>query len=224
MKIIAVSLTLVLAAGRLAAQQDVRARLEGRVPAEVSAAVVAAATQAAAQGLPVDPLVQKALEGAAKGVPAERVIAAVQELAARLATAAGALREGGFDPPAVVAIEAGAFALTAGLSPTQVRDIATVSVPPYDPATSLRVAGTLAAIGVPGTQVVEVVATSIQAGLTQAEVAALPNSIQTRMARGATPAQAAAGQTRATATRPAGSPGPPTERPVRPADRPARRP
>jgi len=222
-KITAIGVTLVLAAGGLAAQQDVRARLEGRVPAEVSAAVVAAATQAGAQGLPVDPLVQKALEGAAKGVPAERVIAAVQELAARLATAAGALHDGGVATPSSMAIEAGAFALTAGMSPQQVRDLAAVSVPPYDPATSLRVAGTLAAIGVPGKQVVDVVSTTIQAGLSQAEVAALPGSIQTRMARGATPAQAAAGQTRATATRPAPA-GPPTERPVRPADRPARRP
>ena len=224
MRIIACSLTLALAAAGLAAQQDVRARLEGRVPAAVSAAVVTAAATAAAQGLPVDPLVQKALEGAAKGVPAERVILAVQELASRLSTAAGALRDGGVESPAGAMIEAGAFALTAGLSAQQVRDVAAVSVPPYDPATSLRVAGTLAAIGVPGAQAVEVVSTSIQAGLTQAEVAALPNSIQTRMARGATPAQAAAGQTRAAGARPATPGSPAADRPVRPADRPARRP
>ena len=222
MNTITLGLTLVFSAGILAAQQNVRARLEGRVPPEVSAAVANAAAQAASLGLPVEPLVQKALEGAAKGVPAERVITAVQELAARLATAAGALRESGVAEPGAAAIEAGAFALTTGLSPQQVRAVATVSVPPYDPATSLRVAGTLAAIGVPGKQVVEVVSASIEAGLTQAEVAALPNSIQTRMARGATPAQAAAGQTRATAARPAAPANPSTDRPTHPARTPAR--
>src|SRR5439155_592321 len=55
--------------------QDVSARLGGRVPPTVRQAVVTIAAGAAARGLPVEPLVQKAIEGGAKGVPADRVIA-----------------------------------------------------------------------------------------------------------------------------------------------------
>src|SRR5207247_48609 len=62
---------------RLAAQQpDVAARLNGRVPAEVVPAVAGVAASAASRGLPVEPLIQKAIEGGAKGRPAQQVIAA----------------------------------------------------------------------------------------------------------------------------------------------------
>ena len=64
----------------MSAQVDVPARLAGRVPPEVVAVVRGVVDSAAARGLPVEPLVQKALEGGAKGVPAERVIAAVRAL------------------------------------------------------------------------------------------------------------------------------------------------
>ena len=208
---------LVVMAARLHAQQDVRSRLGARVPADVAVAVESAAARAAAQGLPVEPLIQKALEGAAKGVPAERVIAAVGVLLTRLAAASGALREGGVSAPDADAIEAGAFALTAGLSDGEVRDLARASVPPYNPAATLRIAGTLAALGVPSAQAAELVVANIRAGRSSAELASLPGSVQGQIARGATPAQAAAGLTRAAAAaRPPATPG-------RPADRPGRR-
>src|SRR5207249_1990487 len=67
---------------RLAAQQpDVAGRLNGRVPAEVVPAVAGVAASAASRGLPVEPLIQKAIEGGAKGRPAQQVIAAVRALA-----------------------------------------------------------------------------------------------------------------------------------------------
>src|SRR3989475_8775288 len=69
---------------------------------------------AAARGLPVELLVQKALEGGAKGVPADRVIAAVRALVGELDASAGALHSAGLAAPDGDAIEAGAFALTAG--------------------------------------------------------------------------------------------------------------
>src|SRR5258707_281625 len=97
MRTIGLVLTLLLGStltGALDAQ-DVRPRLDRRVSPKVQRAVQRIATDAAAQGLPIDPLVQKAIEGAAKGVPADRVIAAVRALAGRLGQSMAAVREGG---------------------------------------------------------------------------------------------------------------------------------
>src|SRR5947209_18746145 len=101
-----VGVTLALTAAavlRLAAQApDVTARLAGRVSPEVARAVAGIAASAAERGLPVEPLVQKAIEGGAKGKPADRVIAAVRALSVQLAAAAAALRSGGPAAPAPV--------------------------------------------------------------------------------------------------------------------------
>jgi len=49
-------------------------------------------------------------------------------------------------------VEGGAYALSAGLSRRQTSDLVRVSRPPYDPTLTLRVAATLAALGVPPQQ------------------------------------------------------------------------
>src|SRR5207247_998016 len=88
--------------------QDVGARLDRRVSPEVQRAVQGIAADAAARGLPVDPLVQKAIEGAAKGVRGDRVIAAVRALAGRLAEAMEAVRAGGLAAPSGAVVAPGA--------------------------------------------------------------------------------------------------------------------
>src|SRR3989441_10599262 len=101
MRTIGLALTLVLGStltGALSAQ-DVRAQLDGRVSPEVQRAVRGIAADAAARGLPVEPLVQKAIEGAAKGVPADRGIAAGRTLAGRLGEARQGVRSGGGAAP-----------------------------------------------------------------------------------------------------------------------------
>lgn len=203
------------------AQQSIHDRIGARVPANVLAALDSAAALAAARGLPTEPLVQKVLEGAAKGVPAERVIAAVQALVARLAMSADALVQGGLAAPDADAIQAGEFALTAGLAEGDIGTLTRVSVAPYSPAATLRVAATLVAVGVPAAQAVELIEAQIAAGRSPAELTALPGSVQMQMARGVTPAQAARGLTRAAAS---GQGGRPPAAPGRPADRPGRRP
>src|SRR2546422_972873 len=90
----------------------IAARLAGRVSPEVATLVVELGTAASARGLPVDPLIQKAIEGSAKGVPFERVAAAVRLVAMRLDTAAEALRQGGLAFDTVV-LAAGPFGLHA---------------------------------------------------------------------------------------------------------------
>ena len=197
--------------------QDVAARLAGRVSPQVAALVQQLAASAAARGLPVDPLIQKAIEGSAKGVPADRISAAVRTLVAQLDVAAAALSRAGPAHPDTDAIAAGAFALNAGLSDANVTDLARVSGPRHTEAATLRVAGTLAAIGVPAAQTVELVTAVIEAGGESADVVALPAQVTAGVSqgRGVTPAQAAAGLARAAAAR-ANAPGQQRPRPAHP--------
>jgi len=68
-RIIGLVFTLVLGStltGALSAQ-DVQPRLDRRVSPEVQRAVQVIAADAAARGLPVEPLVQKAIEGQRRG-------------------------------------------------------------------------------------------------------------------------------------------------------------
>jgi hypothetical protein len=181
-------------------QQDIAARLEGRVPADIAALVTELGTAAAARGLPIDPLIQKAIEGSAKAVPADRVALAVRLVAAQLDTAAGALRSAssvlGAD---TVAIAAGAFAVSAGLSGGDIVQLARGGVPPADAIIGLRVAGTLVAMGVPAADAVNVVSATLQAGRPGGELLSLPGRVQAQVARGVPAAQAAAGLARAAA-------------------------
>ena len=200
-------IALIVAPG--AAQTPVRVRLEGRVPPAILASVEAIVADAAARELPTEPLVQKALEGGAKGVAPERILAAVQLVHTRLSAAGAAIDRAGVGRSAT-AIEAGAFALTAGLSGEDVS--ALVRGASDDPAPALRVAATLSALGVPAAETVALVTSTVAAG---ADVTALPQTIQAAMIRGATPAQAARLAQGGGGGR--GQPhGPPPDRPSRP--------
>jgi hypothetical protein len=214
-KTLCVALLLAIAGAPLAAQQE----LAGRVPPEIAALVHQLATDAAARGLPIEPLMQKAIEGSAKGVPADRVATAVRVLLAQLDVAAAALRQAGSSRPDTDAIAAGAFALNAGLSAQQVTALASVSRAPYSTAVTLRVASTLAAMGVPAAETVELVTQTIASGGPATDVLGLPGQVMAGVSqgqgRGVTPAQAAAGLARAAAAR-ANAPGQNKPKPAHP--------
>lgn len=202
----------------LSAQQPTIAqRLQDRVPPEVAALVQRLGAAASARGLPVDPLIQKAIEGSAKGVPAERVSIAVQQLVAQLDTAAIALREGGLTTDTLI-IGAGAFAITAGLSSHDITALARTGASTPALTVGLRVAGTLAAMGVPPSEDIGLISTKLRSGQPAADLLGLPGSVQAEIARGVTPAQAAAGLERAAAAQGRGGPPPhPTHPPHPPA-------
>ena len=204
MKTFCVALLLAIAGKPLGAQQE----LAGRVPPEIATLVRELTASAVARGLPVDPLIQKALEGSAKRVPADRVATALHALVAQLDMAAAALQQAGPARPDTDAIAAGAFALNAGLSKRDVTALALVSRPPYGTAATLRVASTLAAMGVPATQTVELVTQVIKSGGPAIDVLGLPAQVMAGVSRGqgVTPAQAAASLARAAAAR-ANAPG-----------------
>jgi len=85
------------------AGQSVRSRLEARVPTAAVPTVDSLVQVAAREGLPTEPLVQKALEGGAKHVPAERIGAAAQEMLEQLRDARALLVRAGDAPPATAA-------------------------------------------------------------------------------------------------------------------------
>lgn len=191
----------------LGGQGDVASQLAGRAPPAVIATVQQLADSAAVLGLPINPLIQKALEGGAKGIPDDRVLAAVRAVLTQLHAAAVAIRAAGVAAPDGETIEAGAFALNAGLGDRQVQDLVRASIsPPYVPAATLRIAGTLAALGVPPKETVDLVRASIRAGRPPAELLNLPSRVQESMARGIPPAEAAAGLARAAGQAPARQP------------------
>ena len=206
MKTLCVALLLAIAGTPLRAQQG----LAGRVPPEIATLVHQLAADAAARGLPIEPLIQKAIEGGAKGVPADRGAIAVRVLLAQLDVAAAALRQAGSDRPDTDAIAAGGFAINAGLSAQQVTALASVSRAPYSTAVTLRIASTLAAMGVPAAETVELVTQTIASGGPATDVLGLPGQVMAGVSqgqgRGVTPAQAAAGLARAAAAR-ANAPG-----------------
>jgi hypothetical protein len=200
----------------LSMQQGVADRLAGRVPADVGAIAETLAARASARGLPVDPLIQKAIEGSAKGISSERVIAALRLVAMQLDTAAAALA-GGTLGSDTSAIAAGEFAVTAGLSGRDVAQLARSKAARPDVIVGLRVAGTLAALGVPPAETVTLVTATLQSGRPAAELLALPARVQAEVARGTEPAQAAAGLARAAAAQIRHGPPPGREHPAHPA-------
>jgi hypothetical protein len=197
----------------LGMQQGIADRLAGRVSPEIAGLVDRLGTAAAARGLPVDPLIQKAIEGSAKGISAERVATAVRLVAMQLDTAAGALRDGGLAAD-TVAIAAAAFAITAGLNGRDIAQLARFGSQASEVTVGLRVAGTLVALGVPPSETVTLVGATLQSGRPVGELLALPGRVQAAMAKGAGAAQAAAGLARAAAAQ--NRRGPPPARPQPP--------
>jgi len=190
----------------LSLQQGIAQRLAGRVSPNVAAAVEGTGTAASARGLPVDPLIQKAIEGGAKGIADDRVIAAVNLVVSHLDTAAAALREGGASADTLT-IAAGAFAVSAGLNGSDITALARVGATPAALTVGLRVAGTLAALGVPPAENIGLVSVSLRSGKPTADLLLLPASVESEVAKGSTPAAAAAGLSRAAAAQ--GRHGPP---------------
>ena len=183
----------------LVAQEDVAARLQGRVPPAVATAVSALIDTARARGLPGTPLVDKALEGAVKGVPAERIVPAVRTVLDQLNASANALHDAGVANPSDQAVEAGAFAIAAGMTVSDVAAIAGTANQGHPAAVALQVAGALAALGVPRPETVGLVRAEIQSGRPLGDLVSLPGQVQAAMAGGALPAAAAAGLERAAA-------------------------
>lgn len=179
--------TLALAAALLAAgvarAQD--PRLMHRLDSTTLALVGALMDSARTAGLPVEPLVQRALEGAAKHAESERIVAAVRRLAGELGVARAAL--GNESSPAE--LDAGASALRAGVRPedlTLLRQRRTQSL-----TVALAALTDLVVGGVPPDSAASAVL-ALAARARDDQIADFRRAVERDIALGATPASAAA--------------------------------
>lgn len=161
-------------------------RLAARLGPEVAASISALTDSARAEGLPVEPLVQRALEGATKGAGGPRILAAVSGLRDRLRRARSALGPGSEESELV----AGAAALYVGADPTTLRELRAsrggerVTVP-------LVVLADLVQRGVPNDTVSAIVLRLTQAGVTDANLEELRRLVEQDVRAGASPDVAA---------------------------------
>ncbi len=179
--------TMLFALGTLslaAAAQAQDPRLARRLDAQAQAQLAPILDSARAAGLPLEPLVDRALEGASKGASGDRITAAVRKLATDLATARLALGSSN-----AAELEAGASALRAGVSQDALRQLRASR--PHQPLTvPLAVLSDLVARGVPADTASAYVLTITHAS--DEQLVAFQRSVERDIALGAPPLTAAA--------------------------------
>lgn len=152
-----------LAAASLSAQ-DARARLIGRVPAAALPALDSIVVLADEEGLPTEPLIQKALEGGAKGAPPGSIVSAVDASASQLRGALALLRRAGEAQPASTEVSAVAVALSRGISPDLVGNL-TEALPGEPTGPALHAVADLVGHGFPEDSAVDLIVEAARHGL-----------------------------------------------------------
>lgn len=162
------------------------ARLAGRVPEPARAELETILAAARAGGLPLEPLVDRALEGAAKAAPGPLIVAAVARLRDELLQVRGAFGEAA----SVAELTAGASALRAGAKPEQLARLRRLR--PGKPLTvAAAVLADLAAAGVPADTAVGAVL-ALARDAEDADYIAFRRNVQRDIELGASPAAALA--------------------------------
>jgi hypothetical protein len=161
------------------------ARLDARLDARTRDAVITLIDSARSDGIPSEPLVQKALEGASKHADGARILVAVRALAHELGDARDALGASSSDAEVI----AGASALHAGIAPaalTRMRASRTHG----SLTVALAVLSDLIARGVPGDTATTVISALAGAGAQDAELLRFQQGVERDIAQGATPSAA----------------------------------
>lgn len=172
-----------LATGPAVLAQD--GRLAGRLDSATASEVSRVADSVRFAGLPADPLIAVALEGATRRASADRIVAAVREYAAALATARGALGPAAGSDEVV----SGAGVVVAGLRPGALADFRRAR--PAGPLTvPLVVLADLIARGVPPDTAAAALATALGAGARDADLSDLRRTIERDIVAGAKPSAA----------------------------------
>jgi len=184
-------LGLALLAGPLAAQ-SARARLEGRVPGAAVPALDSLVQRAVAEGLPTEPLIQKALEGGAKQVTAPRIVAAVQLSLGQLRAARDLLIRAGDEPPVTPGeVTTVAWALRRDLpAPVVERVVAALPRPPR--ASAMHAVADLAAHRFDPDSAADLIIAAIGRGLVRERLLDVSAAAAHELQRGHTHAEALA--------------------------------
>jgi hypothetical protein len=167
---------------RLLAQDPRNARLNGKLDVETQASVMRTLDSAQTRGLPIEPLVDKALEGATKHAAGPRIEAAVSMLMQRLEAARDALAPN----PGPRDIAAGADALAYGATREALATMRAIR-PNESVAVPLGVLTQLVASGVPVARATRVVADLLRRGARDEQLIALNNDVRSFIASGASP-------------------------------------
>src|SRR5213594_492803 len=174
------------------AAQSVRGRLEGRIPSAAIPAVDSLIQFASQEGLPTDPLIQKALEGGAKHVPGPRIVAAVQVSLSQLRDARDLLVRAG-DPPPVLPAEMTtvAWALRRGLpAPVVERVVAALARPPR--AAAMHAVADLVAHGFDPDSAADLIIDAVHDGVPRERLLDVSTAALQQVQRGRTRAEALA--------------------------------
>jgi len=184
-------LGLALVAAPLAAQ-SARGRLEGRVPGAAIPVVDSLVQRALAEGLPTEPLIQKALEGGAKQVTAPRIVAAVQVSLGQLRDARDLLIRAGDEPPATPSeVTTVAWAVRRGLpGPVVERVVAALPRPPR--ASAMHAVADLAAHHFDPDSAADLIIAAIGQGLVRERLLDVSAAAAHELQRGHTHAEALA--------------------------------
>ena len=173
----------VVLAARAQAQDP---RLEARLDPPTLVAVGRVLDSARVQGLPTEPLIQKALEGASKRAPGPRIVGAVETMAAELGTARSVLGPG----TSADELIAGAGALHAGIGAPDLGRLRGARAH-AQLATPLAIVADLIARGVPADTAMNVVVGLAQSGARDADFVELGRNVSRDISAGAPPAAAA---------------------------------
>ncbi len=165
---------------------EVDPRLESRLDAATRSAVGAIVDSMRNDGLPVEPIIQRALEGATKRAPGPAIVAAVRRDAELLREAGEALGPGASEDE----IMAGATALRAGVPARQLERLRKVK-PGQRYASALGVLTYIVGMSVPADTAADVVVGLVLASASDEQLNALQADVE-RDISGGTPAGLAA--------------------------------
>lgn len=181
-----------------AGAQDPRAAL--KLDATTSAAIRAVVDSAKAQGIPVEPLMEKMYEGLGKGADGPRIVTAVRSLASEMATAHRALGT----VASADEIKAGASAVHAGVPAVELGKMKKQSGLRRSLTLPFTVLADIVSRGVPVGTAANAIRALVGAGAKDKEINEFQRNVKVDIEQGAPPAAAA--ETRAKGATPSGKP------------------
>ena len=193
-----VALALACAALAPAGAQD--PRIGTRLDGPSRAAITVLLDSARAQGLPVEPLMEKVFEGDAKGADGPRIVAAVRALALEMASAHRALGT----VASADEIKAAASAMHAGVPAVELGKMKKQSGLRRSLTLPFTVLADIVSRGVPVEAGLNAIRSLVGAGAKDADLSKFQRNVSVDIEQGAPPAAAA--ETRAKVAVPAGKP------------------
>jgi hypothetical protein len=192
--------TLALACAALAPAGAQDPRIVPRLDAPSRAAIAALVDSARAQGLPVDPLMEKVYEGLGKGADGPRIVAAVRSLTLELASAHRALGT----VASTEEIKAAASAMHAGVPAVELGKMKKQSGLRRSLTLPFTVLADIVSRGVPVQTAANAIRSLVGAGARDADLSKFRRNVSEDIEQGAPPAAAA--ETRAKGAVPASKP------------------